>query len=160
LVFLESPLERLRALGLVNGEEALPASALEACEQGRLVGGLSISLRATADELVGPLTHAMGGAARDLKVLDVLGPSPLRLELSWRGSLKTWVVDDVEHLITRLDDFFGDEDDVKPLVILGEWEDQLQVWALRWDLLEVLLSTQLLASARNINALREFFDGD
>jgi hypothetical protein len=36
------------------------------------VGGLSLSLRATPDEVVGSLTHLMGGAANKLKVLRAL----------------------------------------------------------------------------------------
>lgn len=149
-------MKRLAALGLIRGEGELPTRLLEACHDERLVGGLSLSLRATPDEVVGPLTHAMGGAATKVRVLDVRSGPPMALELGFGGGVtETWTVEDVDALIEQLGDFFRDDDAVKPLVVLGEWEGMLQVWALRADLLEVLLSTQLLDGARNLEALRE-----
>ncbi len=153
-------MKRLRTLGLVQGRGALPKSLREACYDERLVGGLSISLRASADEVMGPLTHAMGGPATKLKVLDVRTGTPMVIEVQWGELKEKWEVESVEALITNLGDLFRDEDDVKPLVVLGEWEDMLQVWALRWDVLEVLLSTQLLDEARNVATLRARFDED
>jgi len=122
------------------------------------VGGLSLSLRATPDEVVGSLTHLMGGAANKLKVLDVRSGPPLVLEVAFREVHEKWEVDGVEGLIHNLGDLFVDELDVKALVVLGEWEDMLQVWALRPEVLEVLLSTQLLDDARNLATLRERFE--
>lgn len=151
-------MKRLRPLGLIQGAGRLPKRLVECCHEERLVGGLSLSLRATPDEVVGSLTHVMGGAANKLKVLDVRSGPPLVLEVAFREVHEKWEVDGVEGLIHNLGDLFIDELDVKALVVLGEWEDMLQVWALRVEVLEVLLSTQLLDDARNLATLRERFE--
>lgn len=143
---------RLRKLGLINGVEPLPPSLLEACHEGRLVGGLSLSVKATADEVVGPLSFAMGGSATQLKVLDSRAGV---LDVRWGQVEASWPVETVEALIHYLGDLFLDEEQVKALVVLGEWEDMLQVWALAPDMLDVLLSTQILDGAWNITTLRE-----
>jgi hypothetical protein len=150
-------LERLRPLGLIQGDDPLPARLEQACFDERLVGGLSMSLRATPDELVGPLAFAMGDTATSLKVLDVRAGETMVLEVRWRGQVERWAVPDVETLVERLTDLFIDEDSVRHLVVLGEWESMLCVWALRIEVLEVLLSTQLLDGARNLMALRDRF---
>ncbi len=151
-------MKRLRALGLVSGKGALPKRLLEACHEERLVGGMSISLRALPDEVVGPLTHAMGGAATRLKVLDVRTTHPMVMEIQWLDVKEKWEIESVESLIHALGDLFLDEPEVKALVVLGEWEDMLQLWALRTDVLEVLLSTNLLDEARNVATLRERYE--
>lgn len=117
-----------RAWGLVVGDEPLPATLRRACHEARLVGGLSLSLRATPDEVVGPLTYAMGGAARRLRVLDVREGPPLMMEIGWNDVVEKWDVEDLPALINNLDSLFADQPDVKALIILGEWEDMLQVW--------------------------------
>jgi hypothetical protein len=122
--------KRLRERGLVKGEGPLPKSLLVACHEERLVGGMSIALRATPDEVVGALTHAMGGAASRLKVLDVRTSSPLVMEIEWGELREKWELENVEALVRNLNDLFKDEPGVKQLVVLGEWEDALQLWAL------------------------------
>jgi hypothetical protein len=122
--------KRVRALGLVQGAGPLPRSLLVACHEGRLQGGLSIALRATPDEVVGPITHAMGGAATRLKVLDVRTGQPLVMEIQWGELVEKWELESVEALVRNLDDLFKDEAGVKQVVVLGEWEDALQLWAL------------------------------
>lgn len=102
---------------------------LRECHEGRLEGGLSLSLRATADEVIGPLTYAMGGAARRLRVLDVRVGAPLCMEIEWGSRCEEWEVADVPALIANLNSLFEDEADVKALRVLGEWEDALQVQA-------------------------------
>jgi hypothetical protein len=150
-------MRRLVALGLVRGDEALPRTLAQACHKERLVGGLSLSLRATPDEVIGWLAHAMGGRARKLKVLDVRGAT---LEVECGELHEHWRVDSLEALIDRLNETFCDDDGLKLLVVLGEHEDMLQAWALSPEVLEVLLETTLLDEARNRRTLRELLDLD
>ncbi len=120
---------RLREWGLVVGAEPLPPTLRRACHESRLVGGLSLSLRVLPDEVVGALTYAMGGAARKLRVLDVREGPPMSMEVEWGATHETWDVDDVPTLINNLNSLFEAERDVNTLIVLGEWEDMLQVWA-------------------------------
>lgn len=151
-------MQRLRSLGLIVGDDALPASLLEACHESRLVGGMSLSLRASPDEAVGWLAHAMGGEAQRLKVLDVRTGEPPVLQIQCGDVREDWPTSDLPELIDFLNDLFPADDEVKALVVLGEWEDMLQVWPLRNDVLDVLLGTQLLARAWNLRALKDRFD--
>ncbi|MBL8912820.1 MAG: hypothetical protein JNM17_19160 [Archangium sp.] len=150
-------MKRLRPLGLVVGDEELPRTLLEACDEERLVGGLSISLRATPDEVAVWLANAMGGVARGLRLLDVRGDE---LEVQCGAVLhEKWKVGSVSALIARLNETFCDDDGVKWLVELGEFEGSAQVWALAPEILEVLLETSLLEGATNRDALLSLFDG-
>lgn len=152
-------MKRLETLGLLKEGASAPRSLVEACHDEQLVGGVSLSQRATPDEVLGPLTFAMGGLAAKVKLLDVLrSGSALTLELRVDGAEERWKVRDVEDLIEQLGERFLDDDDVKQLVVLGEHEGMLQVWALRPDVLEVLLHTRLLDGAANLRTLREFFE--
>lgn len=153
-------MERLRPLGLVKGSKKLPKTVLEACDAGRLVGGLSLALDARVDEVLGPLTAAMGGEAAKLRVLDVSVGPKTKLELEWGEGVEVWKVKGVEDLAAQLNARFLDDERVKVLVVLGEYEDMLQVWALRDDVLEVLLTTSLLDGAWNERALRRRFEVD
>ncbi|MFZ5439281.1 MAG: hypothetical protein ACOZQL_04690 [Myxococcota bacterium] len=155
-------MKRLRALGLLRDDDELPRSLLEACHEERLHGGLSLSLRATPDEVMGPLTHAMGGRAAKAKLLDVRTTKggPMVLDFTCGELSCSWAVSGVEELIERLGEEFLDDDDVRQLVVLGEHEGMLQVWALRPEVLETLLFTSLLDGARNLRTLRERFDLD
>ena len=150
-------MKRLAALGLQVGDAPLPSTLLEACHEGRLVGGLSLSLRATPDEVIGALAHVMGGPAKPLKVLDVKEGEPPVLEISVGGDELRWPTDSLEDLLEHLNEHFGEHDDVKLFVVLGEWEDMLQVWALPPHVLETLLETSLLATARNRAHLEALF---
>jgi hypothetical protein len=155
--------KRLRPLGLVVGEEPLPPSLLEACDSERLLGGLSISKRATPDELAVWLANAMGGRARQLRVLDVRGDE---LEVSCGPLHEKWKVADVHALIARLNETFCDDEEgdpgarVKWLVELGEYEGSWQVWALAPELVDGLLGTSLLDHALNKAALEALFGDD
>lgn len=154
-------MKRLKVLGLLKDpEQELPRSLVEACHEEQLVGGVSLSRRATPDEVLGPLTFAMGGVAAKVKLLDVRhGPgASMTLELRVEGAEERWKVRDVEDLIEQLGERFLDDDEVKQLVVLGEFEGMLQVWALRPDVLEALLHTRLLDGATNLRTLREFFE--
>lgn len=149
----------VRELGLAVGKGPLPKSLLRACHEERLVGGLSISLRATPDEVIGPLTHAMGGAALKLRVHDVRTTTPLVMEVEWEGLREKWELEGVEGLVHNLDDLLRDAPGVKLLVVLGEWEDMLQLWALERGALQRLLDARLLDDARNASVLRRLLEG-
>jgi hypothetical protein len=150
--------KRVRELGLVKGRGALPRGLLAACHSGRLEGGLSISLRATPDEVLGALVYAMGGAAKRLKLLDVRATTPPVLEVAFGELHEKWEVEGVEGLIHNLDDLLRDEADARLLVVLGEWEDMLQVWALGREPLRRLLEGRELDDARNAATLRRLLE--
>ena len=149
-------MKQLRELALTQGRGPVPKSLLKCCHQGRLVGGLSISLQATPDEVVGALTYAMG--VTTFKVLDVRTSTPLVMEIGWGDLVEKWELENVEALVHNLNDLFREEPRVKPLVVLGEWQDMLQVWALEREVLKKLLSGRLLDDARNAPALRRLFE--
>lgn len=151
-------MKRVRELGLVKGRGALPRSLLAACHHGRLDGGLSISLRATPDEVLGPLLHAMGGAARRLKLLDVRTTTPPVLEVAFDALLEKWEVEGVEGLVHNLNDLLRGEAETRLLAVLGEWEDMLQVWALARSPLRALLDARVLDDARNASVLRRLLE--
>lgn len=156
-------MKRLAALGLVVGDEPLPPTLLEACDEERLLGGLSISTRATPDEVAVWLANAMGGRAKGLRLLDVrtrAGEEGAELEVQCGTLHEKWKVRDLHALIARLNETFCDDDGVRWLVELGEHEGSLQVWALTPEVLEVLLETSLLSGARNRDDLLSLLDGD
>lgn len=126
---------------------------LRACHGGRLVGGLSVSLRALPDEVVGALTHAMGGEAKRFKVLDVRVGTPMVMEVLWGELHEKWELENVEGLVHNLNDLFRSDAGVKVVAVLGEWEDMLQLWCLSREALGALLSARLLDDARNLRAL-------
>lgn len=116
-----------REWGLVIGDEPLPNSLRQACHEGRLVGGLSLSLRALPDEVVSTLTWAIG--VQKFRVLDVRTTSPMVMEIEWGGVHEAWELDDVSALIENLNSLFDEAPALKELIVLGEFEDMLQVWA-------------------------------
>lgn len=148
----------LRELRLVKGRGALPRSLLAACHGARLDGALSISLRATPDEVMGPLLHALGGAARRVKLLDVRTTVPPVLEIAFDALHEKWEVEDVAGLVHNLNDLLRDVPDTRLLVVLGEWQDMLQVWALGREPLRALLAGRALDDARNASTLRRLLE--
>ncbi len=144
-------------MGLVRGTEPLPQTLRRACFEGRLVGGLCLSLRATPDEVFGPLTQVMGGSAATLRVVEVMTRPTLHMQVEHQHQVLNWALTDIESLIEHLNTHFLDEPQVKLLVVLGEWEDMLQVWALQDDCLAALVSTSLLDGAHNLAWLRNHF---
>lgn len=147
----------LKSLGLVTGRGAAK-SLVRLCHAGRLVGGLSVSLRATPDELLGPLLHGLGGAATKLKLLDVRTTTPPILEVEWRELREKWECDGLEALVHNLNDLFRDEPDVKAVAVLGEWDDMLQLWCLPKDVARTLLDRRILDEARNAATLRRWLE--
>lgn len=128
-------LERLRSLKLLQGRGQADG-LLRLCHKGRLKGGLSIALSVTPDEAVGALTHAMD--ARGFRVLDVRGRVPMQLHIAIGKREEKWEVEGVEGLIHNLNDLYRDDGGTKRLVVLGEWEDMLQVWCVSREVLELL----------------------
>jgi len=147
----------LKALGLLTGRGAAK-SLVRLCHAGRLVGGLSVSLRATPDELLGPLTHALGGAATKLKLLDVRTTTPPVLEVQWREVHEKWECDGLEALVHNLNDLFRDEPDVKVAAVLGDWDDMLQLWCVPKDAARTLLERRVLDDARNAASVRRLLE--
>lgn len=123
--------KQLQALKLLTGR-GTQGSLLGLCHAGRLVGGLSVSLRATPDEVLGALTHAMGGVASKLKITDVRSGPPMQLEVEFPTAegkkVERWEVEDTRNLVHNLNDLYRDEPTVKQARVLGEWEDMLQLW--------------------------------
>lgn len=163
--------QRLKALGLLQGR-GRQRTLVQLCHAGRLAQGLSISLRVTPDEAIGPLTHAMGGLATRLRVLDVRGARPTQLEVRFelppdvlreddgpRVVTEKWDVEDVPGLVHNLNDLYRDVREVRPVVVLGDWEDMVQVWALPRPALRELLDDGLLDGAANARALRALLEG-
>jgi hypothetical protein len=140
-------LERLEREGLLSerGRERLGADErqiLRLCNDGALLGGLSVALDVRPDEAVGPLCVAIGGGARALRVLDVRDrPSPeLRVRL---GDLEErWELGDVPGLVHNLNDLLRDDREAKAVAVLGEWEDAHQFWCLPKQKLPSLLRAE------------------
>jgi hypothetical protein len=161
---------RLKSLELITGRGRQP-SLLALCHAGRLVGGLSVASQVTPDEAIGAVTHVMGGVAAKLKVLDVRGTRPMNLEVRFelppdmlredhgpRVMTETWAVDDVPGLVHNLNDLYRQVRDVRPVVVLGEWEDMIHLWAVPRPALRALLAEGILDDARNGQALRSVLE--
>ncbi len=119
--------------------EREPTDLLRLCHEGRLDGGLQVALDVRPDELVGPLTHALGGAARRLKVEDVRGEHPVELTVAYGGVTERWELDGLEALAHNLNDLYRADPTVRVAAVLGEWEDMLQLWCIAKEHLPPLL---------------------
>lgn len=148
-----SVVDELKRLELLKGR-GKQTDLRKLCHAGRLVGGLSISLRATADEVIGPLTFALGGAAKALRVIDVRIGAPIVLEIEAGELHEKWELVDLQALTHNLNDLYRSVTDVKAAVALGEWEDMLQVWCVEKAVLPALLERRLLEGALNVQTLR------
>lgn len=131
--------ERLTALGLVKPERLddlarAPASLLALCDDGWLLGGLSVALDVRPDEALGPLLQALGGEAPRLRVLDVRDDDGVALTVRRPGSNEdeSWQVDrgsrGVAGLLERLNEAFEGSPRTGVGIVLGEWNDALQLW--------------------------------
>ena len=135
---MATPLDTLASLQLLRDAAAARAlvpegerpevALLRLCAGGQLQGGLCVALGVRPDELVGPLTLAMGGAARRLRVLDVRERPVLQLEVLAGEATEKWEVEDLHALVHNLNDLYRDAADVARVAVLGEWEDALQLW--------------------------------
>jgi hypothetical protein len=131
-------LPRLKSLGVLvdRGVELRdPVHSLAAaCDGGLLVGGLSVALDLTPDELLGPLAHAAGAA---LRILDVRG-RVLTLQLGKSREELSWEPSSLEELIDLFNEQLRGEPAAKAVAVLGEWEEMLQLWCVEKRLLPQL----------------------
>ncbi len=111
---------------LVPGEPPHVA-LLRLCDAGLLHGGLSVALGVRPDELVGPLTLAMGGPARGFKVVDVRERPTLELHVLVEERTERWEVEDLAALVHNLNDLYRESQQVRAIAVLGEWADALQL---------------------------------
>ena len=126
---------------------------LRLCHAGRLDGGLSVSLGALPDEVVGALAWAMGGVAATLRVHDVRGIRPMMLEVKVGDAVEKWEVEGVEGLVHNLNDLYRQDAGVRAVAVLGEWEDMLELWCVPKTARGALLDGRLLEDARNLRTL-------
>lgn len=119
--------EHLAQLQLLQKERPPEEPLRTLCHHGYLVGGLSIALDVKIDEALGPLLEVMGGPAKMIRVLDIQGRV---FSVRINAQQHEWELDGVESLIDTLNRAFAASAEVKALVLLGEWEDMIQVWAL------------------------------
>lgn len=165
--------ERLGSLGLLRTSppedtgapkawpregEAPAVVLLELCNLGALDGGLSVALDVRADELVGPLSAAMGGAARGLRVLDVRESPALTLVLEVGGVEAELEIARLEQLPEDLNVLLSEAGDVRAVAILGEREGALQLWCVPREHLDALLD-EALEGAWNVDQLEALLDG-
>jgi hypothetical protein len=129
---------------LVKGEPP-HVSLLRLCDAGLLHGGLSVALGVRPDELVGPLTLAMGGAARSLKVVDVRERPTLELHVLVGERTERWEVEDLAALVHNLNDLYRESQQVRAVAVLGEWADALQLLCVEKRMLPRLLRQSFFA---------------
>jgi hypothetical protein len=125
---------RLGKLGLLREAEVNnPASAarlVALCDDGLLFGGLTVAPDVRPDELLGPLLQLMNGSARMLRVVDVRDEGGVVLSVQWGEVQESWSVSDTRDLVRHLNEKFAGEPGVRPILVLGEWNDSLQLWCL------------------------------
>ena len=131
--------QRLEQLQLLQKERPPEEPLRTLCHHGFLRGGLSIALDVKIDEALGPLLEALGGPARMIRVLDIQGQV---FSVKIEQVEHEWELDGIESLIDTLNRVFAVSSEVKALVLLGEWEDMLQVWALPKLVVKQLLAEE------------------
>jgi hypothetical protein len=144
--------DRAAAAEVARRGEPPHVSLLRLCDAGLLEGGLAVAFGVRPDELVGPLTTAMGGAARRFKVVDVRERPVLELHVLAGDISERWEVEDLSALVHHLNSLYRDAPDVRAVAELGEWEDALQLWCVDKRTLRRLLR-QSFFSPRNARAL-------
>ena len=154
LRILPPPPEEAAGSGWPTAGEAPAIALLKLAALGALEGGLSASEDVRADELIGPLCAMMGGPARELRVTDVRDAEALTLEVSWRGREHLWSIPRLETLAVSLNALLGDQDGVRPVAVLGVWEEALHLWCVPPDRLDALLD-EALEGAWNLEQLED-----
>jgi hypothetical protein len=144
--------DREAAREVLNPEEPPQVSLLRLCDAGLLSGGLTVSFGVRPDELVGPLTSAMGGAARRFKVVDVRERPVLELHILAGEVSERWEVEDLWALVHNLNDLYREATDVRAVAVLGEWNDALQLLCVEKRALPRLLRERFF-QPRNRDAL-------
>jgi hypothetical protein len=123
---------RLSKLGLLREGEVSRASTavrlVTLCDEGLLWGGLTVAPDVRPDELLGPLIQLMNGSARMLRVVDVRDEAGVVLSVQWGEVAEHWTIADIRDLVRRLNEKFAGEPGVRPILVLGEWNDGLQLW--------------------------------
>ncbi|HLT30191.1 MAG TPA: hypothetical protein VK013_09105 [Myxococcaceae bacterium] len=148
------PVEGFAGSGWPIAGEAPAIALLKLAALGALEGGLSASQGVRADELIGPLCQAMGGAARELRVTDVREAGGLSLEVSWRGREARWSIPSLDALPVALNALLGAVEGVRPAAVLGHWEEALHLWCVPRALLDPLLD-EALEGAWNLEQLED-----
>jgi hypothetical protein len=141
---------------LVPGEPPHVA-LLRLCDAGLLHGGLSVALGVRPDELVGPLTLAMGGPARHLKIVDVRERPTLELHVLVGERTERWELEDMAALVHNLNDLYRESEQVRAVAVLGEWADALQLLCVEKRALPRLLRQSFFApvNSSQLEALRD-----
>ncbi len=141
---------------LVSGEPP-HVSLLRLGEAGLLQGGLSVALGVRPDELAGPLTQAMGGAARGFKLVDVRERPVLELHVLVGERTERWEVEDLAALVHNLNDLYREAQEVRAVAVLGEWADALQLLCVEKRALPRLLRQPFFSpvNARQLSGLLE-----
>lgn len=101
------------------------------CDLGALQGGLSVALDVRADELVGTLCALIGSSAKQLRVVDVREKPAFELRIRYGEVEEPWEIEDLYALVHNLNDLFREDANARAVVVLGEWEDSLQLWCVR-----------------------------
>jgi hypothetical protein len=136
--------QRLESLGLLRLDPthercALPDRLEALCDEGLLEGGLSVEMDVRPDELLGPLVQQVGGAAASLKIFDVRDTDEgVELKVAWHDKTETWMARDSRALVDVLNHAFGSDRVARAIVVLGEWNDALQLWCVPRRVLPLL----------------------
>jgi hypothetical protein len=149
--------QRLSALGLLvpgRAPDKAPVALAALCGAGALVGGLSVALDVRPDELVGPLCQRLGGAALELRILEVRA-SPPELWVRLAKKEERWPVPDVPALVRALNSGYRNVAPVPAIAELGEWDEAWQLWCIPKSLLLTLQKEGLLEAenAEELSAL-------
>ncbi|HEX8821374.1 MAG TPA: hypothetical protein VF794_15720 [Archangium sp.] len=144
--------DREAAREVVNPAEPPHVSLMRLCDAGLLEGGLAVALGVRPDELVGPLTLAMGGAARRFKMIDVRERPVLELHILAGEVSERWEVEDLWALVHNLNALYREDSDVRAIAVLGEWNDALQLLCVDKRALPKLLRERFF-EPRNRDAL-------
>ncbi len=112
------------------------------CHKGQLDGGLSVSLRATPDEAFGAVVQALGARLK-LNDVRVKPGEPMELQVEYAAGeerkVERWAVEDLPGLVHNLNDLYRESPQVKAGVVLGEFEDMWQLWAVEKKLVREML---------------------
>jgi len=119
--------DKAAAAGVLVPGEPPHVALLRLCDAGLLQGGLSVALGVRPEELVGPLTLAMGGPARRFKLVDVRERPTLELHVLVGERTERWEVEDLAALVHNLNDLYRESEQVRAVAVLGEWADALQL---------------------------------
>ena len=137
--------DREAARDVLNPAEPPHVSLLRLCDAGLLEGGLTVAFGVRPDELIGPLTLLMGGAARRFKVVDVRERPVLELHILAGDVSERWEVEDLAALAHNLNALYREAPDVRAIAVLGEWNDALQLLCVEKRALPRLLRERFFA---------------